>query len=124
MSCWGGRRHDQGRTAVQENLSKQFFSTESGKKKGGYLHTKSVYDKGVFSIDNPANPMQSQQLALIIEFFCTYMEPLCHVSRGKTEEDDTGKRAYRNKRYHSTDSPEPLLRPSPATGHEAEILKY
>jgi hypothetical protein len=30
-------------------------------------------------------------LALVTEPFCTYMEPLCHVSRGKIGEGDAGK---------------------------------
>jgi hypothetical protein len=36
---------------------------------------------------------------------------------------DTEKRDYRNKRHNSAYSPELILRPSPATGHEAEILE-
>jgi hypothetical protein len=28
--------------------------------------------------------------------FLAYMDPLCHVSRGKTGEGETGKRDYRN----------------------------
>jgi hypothetical protein len=51
------------------------------------------------------------------------MEPLYRVSRGNIGVADTEKRAYRNKRYNSTDAPEPLLRPSPATGHDAEMLE-
>jgi hypothetical protein len=35
----------------------------------------------------------------------------------------TGKRAYRNTRDNATDAPEPLLRRSPATDHEADILE-
>jgi hypothetical protein len=33
------------------------------------------------------------------------------------------KRAYRNKRYNSTDSPAPLLRLSSVTGRNADILE-
>jgi hypothetical protein len=40
---------------------------------------------------------KGKKLALITEPFCTYMEPLCHVSRGKTGEADTGKRDYRHR---------------------------
>ena len=38
-----------------------------------------------------------KKLALITELFCTYMEPLCCVSRGKSGEADTGKRDYRHR---------------------------
>jgi hypothetical protein len=49
-----------------------------------------------FNIDSSANSMKRKQLALITELFCTYMEPLCRVSRGKTGDGETGKRDYRN----------------------------
>jgi hypothetical protein len=48
------------------------------------------------------------------------MESLCGVSTGNIGAADTEKRAYRNQRYNSTDAPEPLLRPSAATDHNAE----
>jgi hypothetical protein len=38
---------------------------------------------------------EGKQLALRTELFCTYMEPLSRVSRGKAGEADTGKRDYR-----------------------------
>ena len=41
--------------------------------------------------------MNSKQLALITALFCTYMESLCHVSRGKTGEGDRGSRSKRTK---------------------------
>jgi hypothetical protein len=50
------------------------------------------------------------------------MEPAYDVSTGNIVEADTEKRAYRNTRDNATDAPEPLLRPSPATDHDAEIL--
>jgi hypothetical protein len=37
---------------------------------------------------------EGKQLALRTELFCTYMEPLSRVSRGKAGEADTGKRYY------------------------------
>ena len=40
-----------------------------------------------------------KKLTLITELCSAYMEPLCHVSRGKTGEGDTGKRDYR---YHNS----------------------
>jgi hypothetical protein len=55
--------------------------------------------------------------------FSVYMEPICPVSRGKIGDVDTEKRAYRNTRDNATDAPAPLLRPSPATDHEAEKLE-
>jgi hypothetical protein len=39
---------------------------------------------------------RGKKLALITALFWTYMEPLWHVSRGKTGEADTGKRDYRH----------------------------
>ena len=36
-------------------------------------------------------------MALITELFSPYMEPRCYVSRGKTGEDETGKRDYRHR---------------------------
>jgi hypothetical protein len=50
------------------------------------------------------------------------MEPLGDVSRGKMGEADTEKRDYLNTRDNATDTPAPLLRPSPATDHDAEKL--
>jgi hypothetical protein len=41
--------------------------------------------------------MKSKQLALITALFCTYMEPLSCVSRGKSGETDTGKTDYRHR---------------------------
>jgi hypothetical protein len=38
-----------------------------------------------------------KKLTLITELFSTYMEPLCRVSRGKTEEGEAGKRDYRHR---------------------------
>jgi hypothetical protein len=51
------------------------------------------------------------------------MEPVCGVSRGKINKGDTEKSYYRNKTHNSADSPEPILRPSPAAGHDAEMLE-
>jgi hypothetical protein len=34
----------------------------------------------------------------------------------------TGKRDYRNTRHNPADSPDPIPRPSPLTGHDAEML--
>src|SRR5262249_27515250 len=41
---------------------------------------------------------RGKKLALITELFCTYMAPLCRMSRGTTGESDTGKR---DSRHHS-----------------------
>src|SRR5688572_15254446 len=73
--------------------------SDTGKEKRGYLSPEGVKGKGAFSTDNAANSMKRKYLALITALFCAYMEPLCHVSRGKTGEADTGKRDYRNREW-------------------------
>jgi len=35
-------------------------------------------------------------MSVITELFCTYMDPLCRVPRGKTGEGDSGKTDYRH----------------------------
>jgi hypothetical protein len=82
---------------VKEKVFLPFFYPLFGKKKWGYLYTGLAERKGVFNTDNSANPMKRKQLALITALFCPYMEPLFYVSRGKTREDDTGKRDYRHR---------------------------
>jgi hypothetical protein len=67
------------------------------KKKLVFSSTNIAGGKRAFSIDKSANAMKNKQLALITEFFCTYMAPLCRVSRGKIGETDTGKRDYRHR---------------------------
>src|SRR4029434_10188622 len=46
-----------------------------------------------FNIDNSAN---HKKLALITALFCPSMKPLSRVSRGKTEEAESGKKDYRH----------------------------
>jgi hypothetical protein len=82
------------RPSVRENPLHQVFSTEAAEEKRGYASPILVSIKWPFNIDNAANPIKNKQLALITELFCAYMEPLYRVSRGKTGEEDTGKRGY------------------------------
>ena len=52
--------------------------------------------KRPFSIDNLADPIKRKATGLITELFCTYMEPLCRVSRGKIgDEGSADHREYR-----------------------------
>jgi hypothetical protein len=81
---------------VRKKASLQFISPVCRKNNGVFSSTTSADGKGAFSIDNSANSLKSQQLALITEVFCTFMESLCRVSRGKTGETDTGKRDYQS----------------------------
>ena len=62
--------------------------------------------------------MVSKHVLLVVMF--VFVTVVWSTSRGKTREGDTGKRDSRNQRYHSTDAPEPLFRPSAATDHGAE----
>jgi hypothetical protein len=82
--------------AVKKNLLQRLFYTKSGIEKHVFSATIIAEEKPSFNIYNSANPMKSKQLALITELFCPYMEPRCHVSKGKTGGSEAGKRDYRH----------------------------